>query len=101
MFMKNELKINLDTLNDAQRKPTLHKDGPLIVIAGAGSGKTRVLTYRIAYLLSQGVDSFSILALTFTNKAAREMKSVLGSLWVKVKQKISGWVLFIQFLHGC
>ena len=80
MFMKNELKINLDTLNDAQRKPTLHKDGPLIVIAGAGSGKTRVLTYRIAYLMSQGVDSFSILALTFTNKAAREMKSRIGEL---------------------
>lgn len=78
--MKNELKINLDTLNDAQRKPTLHKDGPLIVIAGAGSGKTRVLTYRIAYLMSQGVDSFSILALTFTNKAAREMKSRIGEL---------------------
>ena len=78
--MKDELKINLDTLNDAQRKPTLHKDGPLIVIAGAGSGKTRVLTYRIAYLMSQGVDSFSILALTFNNKAAREMKSRIGEL---------------------
>ena len=78
--MKDELKINLDTLNDAQRKPTLHKDGPLIVIAGAGSGKTRVLTYRIAYLMSQGVDSFSILALTFTNKAAREMKARIGEL---------------------
>ena len=80
MFMKDELKINLDTLNDAQKKPTLHKEGPLIVIAGAGSGKTRVLTYRIAYLMSQGVDSFSILALTFTNKAAREMKSRIGEL---------------------
>ena len=78
--MRDELKINLDTLNEAQRKPTLHKDGPLIVIAGAGSGKTRVLTYRIAYLMSQGVDSFSILALTFTNKAAREMKSRIGEL---------------------
>ena len=78
--MRDELKINLDTLNEAQRKPTLHKDGPPIVIAGAGSGKTRVLTYRIAYLMSQGVDSFSILALTFTNKAAREMKSRIGEL---------------------
>lgn len=64
----------LQLLNEAQQKPTIHKDGPLMVIAGAGSGKTRVLTYRIAYLMQQGVDAFSILALTFTNKAAREMK---------------------------
>ena len=64
----------LQLLNEAQQKPTVHKDGPLMVIAGAGSGKTRVLTYRIAYLMQQGIDSFSILALTFTNKAAREMK---------------------------
>ena len=65
----------LKLLNEAQQKPTVHKDGPLMVIAGAGSGKTRVLTYRIAYLMQQGVDAFSILALTFTNKAAREMKA--------------------------
>jgi len=64
----------LSDLNDAQQEPVLHRDGPLIVIAGAGSGKTRVLTYRIANLMKHGVDSFSILALTFTNKAAREMK---------------------------
>ena len=78
--MKYDLTDHFNTLNEAQRGPTLHKDGPLIVIAGAGSGKTRVLTYRIAYLMSQGVDSFSILALTFTNKAAREMKGRIAEL---------------------
>ncbi|MEM9679937.1 MAG: UvrD-helicase domain-containing protein, partial [Bacteroidota bacterium] len=70
----------LSQLNDAQLAPTLQKDGPMIVIAGAGSGKTRVLTYRIAYLMSQGVDPFNILALTFTNKAAREMKSRIADI---------------------
>lgn len=67
-------------MNDAQKAPVLHKDGPLMVIAGAGSGKTRVLTYRIAYLMAQGVDSFNILALTFTNKAAREMKERIAHI---------------------
>nr|WP_299485537.1 UvrD-helicase domain-containing protein [uncultured Allomuricauda sp.] len=70
----------LDELNDAQRAPVLHKDGPLMVIAGAGSGKTRVLTYRIVHLMEQGVDSFNILALTFTNKAAREMKKRIATI---------------------
>tara|TARA_R110002050_G_scaffold212781_1_gene348949 strand:+ start:12269 stop:14596 length:2328 start_codon:yes stop_codon:yes gene_type:complete len=70
----------INELNEAQKAPVLHKDGPLMVIAGAGSGKTRVLTYRIAYLMSQGVDSFNILALTFTNKAAREMKKRIADI---------------------
>ena len=64
----------LNALNDDQKKPVLHKNGPLIVIAGAGSGKTRVLTYRIVHLINEGIDPFNILALTFTNKAAKEMK---------------------------
>ncbi|MGY0392157.1 ATP-dependent helicase [Bizionia sp. KMM 8389] len=70
----------LSQLNEAQLAPTLQKDGPMIVIAGAGSGKTRVLTYRIAYLMHQGVDSFNILSLTFTNKAAREMKERIATI---------------------
>lgn len=70
----------LKELNDAQRAPVLQKDGAMIVIAGAGSGKTRVLTYRIAHLMSQGVDPFNILALTFTNKAAREMKNRIAKI---------------------
>ena len=70
----------ISQLNDAQQEPVLQKDGPMIIIAGAGSGKTRVLTVRIAYLMSLGVDAFSILALTFTNKAAREMKSRIAQI---------------------
>lgn len=70
----------LKVLNEAQKAPVLHKDGALMVIAGAGSGKTRVLTYRIAYLMDQGVDAFNILALTFTNKAAREMKKRIAEI---------------------
>lgn len=70
----------LSQLNDAQLAPTLEMDGPMIVIAGAGSGKTRVLTYRIAYMMSQGVDPFNILSLTFTNKAAKEMKHRIATI---------------------
>ena len=70
----------LSQLNEAQLEPTIQVDGPMIVIAGAGSGKTRVLTYRIAYMMSKGIDPFNILSLTFTNKAAKEMKARIASI---------------------
>jgi DNA helicase-2/ATP-dependent DNA helicase PcrA len=70
----------LNSLNEAQKQAVLQKDGPMIIIAGAGSGKTRVLTYRIAHLMQQGVDAFNILSLTFTNKAAREMKERIAGV---------------------
>ena len=95
----------LSQLNEAQLAPTLQKDGPIIVIAGAGSGKTRVLTYRIAYLMHQGVDPFNILSLTFTNKAAREMKerisAIVGSseaknLWMGTFHSVFAKILRIE-----
>ncbi len=81
----------IEELNEAQQKPVLHKDGALMVIAGAGSGKTRVLTYRIAHLMEQGVDAFNILALTFTNKAAREMKKRIANI-VGVSEAKNLWM---------
>jgi DNA helicase-2/ATP-dependent DNA helicase PcrA len=95
----------ISQLNEAQQAPVLQKDGPMIVIAGAGSGKTRVLTVRIANLMSQGVDAFNILALTFTNKAAREMKiriaDIVGNneaknLWMGTFHSIFAKILRIE-----
>jgi len=92
-------------LNEAQQAPTLKKDGPMIIIAGAGSGKTRVLTIRIAYLMSLGVDAFNILALTFTNKAAKEMKKrisdIVGSseaknLWMGTFHSVFAKILRVE-----
>ncbi|MEG2945969.1 MAG: ATP-dependent helicase, partial [Bacteroidales bacterium] len=70
----------LQELNESQRNAVLYNDGPSLIIAGAGSGKTRVLTYKIAYLLEQGLPPYGIMALTFTNKAAREMKERIAKV---------------------
>ncbi len=81
IFGKKQAVSNyLDQLNEAQKEAVLQREGPMIIIAGAGSGKTRVLTYRIAHLMQNGVDPFNILALTFTNKAAREMKDRIAKV---------------------
>ena len=78
--MLEDNKSYLKDLNDAQLNAVIKTDGPSMVIAGAGSGKTRVLTYKIVHLVNNGVDPFEILALTFTNKAAREMKLRISSM---------------------
>ena len=98
------MKDFLNNLNNSQLESTLQMDGPMIVIAGAGSGKTRVLTYKIAYLMTQEIDPFNILALTFTNKAAKEMKEriarIVGdeakNLWMGTFHSVFARILRIE-----
>ena len=72
--------MSLDRLNEKQRQAAMHTEGPLLILAGAGSGKTSTMTERIAYMIEQGISPYQILAVTFTNKAAKEMKTRVEEL---------------------
>src|SRR5687768_3705829 len=89
----------LSGLNEKQREAVLHIEGPLMIVAGAGSGKTKVLTTRVAHLMANGVDAFNILALTFTNKAAKEMKERVEKILGTTKQGIYISAHFTRYLH--
>ena len=93
--MTPNLKIELSALNEPQRKAVEHIDGPTLVLAGAGSGKTRALTHKIAYLVSRGMKPWRILAVTFTNRAAREMAGRVEKL---LNIPVEG--LWIGTFHG-
>jgi superfamily I DNA and RNA helicase len=84
----------LDELNEPQREAVSHINGPLMIVAGAGSGKTKVITTRIAHLMNNGVDAFNILALTFTNKAAAEMKERIEKILQSTEAEIYTSALF-------
>lgn len=95
--------ISLDNLNNSQKEAVLHTDGPLIIFAGAGTGKTRVITYRIAYLLEHGVRPYNILAVTFTNKAANEMRKRVNELTdnMAFDVRVSTFHSFCLYLLSC